>query len=140
MSALTIVTRLLLNASPVTAVVGDKVRSYGAEQGLTTPFLVLNLAGGDDEQMLDGAGKYRAQRVSIEAISGNRAQANSLGDLIIDALGDVVKETVFGAGSPAPVIAVDVDVFEAGADLTDSSDDRSTFRRVIDFSVRWRKP
>lgn len=140
MSALSIMTRLLLDAPAVTALVSTKVRSFSAEQQLAPSYIVLNLAGNTDEQMLEGAGKYYEARVTVEATALTGSLANQIGETVIDAIGSVVKATVYGGGSPTLPIGEDVDVFLAGSDYSDTSDDRSTFRRQIDFTVRWRKP
>lgn len=141
MSPLQIITELLLQDTAVTDIVASKIRSFKAEQNLAPPYIIVNLAGGGDEQMLTGMGKYPDKRVSIACISADDVEADDLGNAVIAALGDVVKRTVYSErGSPSVLVARDVDVIESDSDFTDWSDDQSTVRRVIDFNVRWRNP
>jgi|GEM_PF-2376559 len=141
MSPLQIITQLLLQNDEVAGLVGGHIRSFQAEQGLAPPYIVLQLAGGGDEQLLIGSAKYPDKRVSVAVISLDGVEADDIGNAVIRALGDVVKQTVTSAeGSPSEVIAHDVDVIESDSDYTDWSEDQTTVRRVIDFNVRWRNP
>lgn len=141
MSALSIITAVLLQDEDFVAIAGTNVRSFGAEQALAAPFTVLNIVSGNDASMLSGAGRYFDTRVSVECTSLSGSLTNRMGEAAIAALGDIVKQNVWSSGgSPSTLIAVDVDIEMAGSDITDTSDDRSTFRRVIDFAVRWRSP
>lgn len=141
MSPLQIITQLLLQNDDVAGLVGGNIRSFQAEQGLEPPYIVLQLAGGGDEQMLTGSAKYPDKRVSVAVIALDGVEADDIGNAVIAALGDVIKQTVTSAeGSPSEVIAQDVDVMESDSDYTDWSEDQTTVRRVIDFNVRWRNP
>lgn len=130
MSGLAIVTAKLLATSAVTAIVGQDVNAIMAPQTTEPPNIVLNLAGGNDQQMLSGAGKMYEQRIATESVARTATAAVALGDAVIDALQDVVKQTIAGC--------TDVDIALGTTDYTDWAEDRSLYRRTIHFSVKFR--
>lgn len=130
MSCLAIVTSLLNAAVPVADVVGPRIYPIMAKQGAAPPLLIMNIVGGIDSDTLAGAGRYYQQRVSIEVLHTNATDCMALGDAVLTALSDVIKQTVAGFS--------DVDVAFAGTDFTDYADDQSAYRRTLQFTVRFR--
>jgi hypothetical protein len=137
MSALTTVIAILVEDDAIAAVVSNRIYPVVATQGAPRPHLVVSLVSEEDEQMLSGAGGYPESRVSVECIADTATAADALGEAVKGALGDVTHRTV-GEIDASPSLAVTATVYKAGADITDAADDRSVFRRVLDFMVRWR--
>ena len=68
-------------------------------------------------------------RVRVECIALNLTAADVIGTAVLRALESVVKETIAGhAGT---------DISFGDTDFSQSSDDRSTEARILDFRVRW---
>lgn len=129
MSALAIAIARLKQVTGVTSVVtATKIYAMLAPQTVPAPYVLVNLISEPDEPMLDGAGRYYESRVSIEAIGTTGAEANSLGEAIKGI--DVVKASIAGC--------TDVDIWKADSDYSDYADDRTAFRRTMDFYIRWR--
>ncbi len=130
MSALSIVITSLIGSSAVTDVVGTAVYPIAAPQGFAIPYVLVSLIGENEDQLINGASGYYESRVLVSCVCKDPTSANALGEAVKAALGDITKQTIGSATS--------VDVMKDGADFTDHSDDRSVFRRVLDFTVRWR--
>jgi len=137
MSALELAIRLLQTAGPVTAIVDIGVWPGIAPQVAAMPYVVVNLIGETDEQMLSGAGRMYETRLEIACVAGSITAANALGEAVKTALEDLTNHSVIGAGDP-PADLGRVNTWKTGADVTDWSDDRSSFRRLMDFGLRWR--
>jgi hypothetical protein len=137
MSALTTAIALLVEDEAVAGLVADRIYPVVAMQGAPRPHLVVTLLSEEDAQMLDGAGGYPESRVSVECIADTATAADALGEAVKGALEDVTNQVV-GEIDSSPSLAVVATVYKAGADITDAADDRSVFRRVLDFMVRWR--
>lgn len=99
-------------------------------QTAEAPFIVVNIVTGRDDLLLAGAGQYYLGRVSVDCCAATASAAVALGNAVMAALQDVVKESI-GAYT-------DVDIYFATTDMTDVADDRSMCRRLLHFYVRWR--
>lgn len=76
----------LLNASPVSAIVGTKV-SWGVRpQGEAYPSLVLTIVSGDRPQHMDGLIDARATIVQFDCYGTTRAQSVALRESVIAAI------------------------------------------------------
>jgi hypothetical protein len=142
MSALAIaVTRLqsLQDLLDLNLAGADDIYVGEAPQNKTAPYVVANLVSEPDEEMLAGAGGYVQSRVQINCVALNMADANDMGEVLKRSF-PCVKATIdFGDASPEE-IAVDVDIMKTETDFTDAADDRTSFRRVTDYYIRWRLP
>ncbi len=136
MSAVLIVSTLLRRDGDVVAIVGDRVFSIVAPQGAPAPHVVLGMSGERDEQILVGAGRYPETRATVACIATTPTAAIELGETVKRAIEDI-NSAVVDNDSPA-AFRFEATIFKDGADVTDHSDDRTIFRRVIDFRVRWR--
>lgn len=131
MSALSIaVTKLKATSAVTTKTTAARVYPIDLPQGASQPCLVVNLISGYDEHMLTGAGKYYRSRVSVECMATTPESVMALGDAVMAALEDNVNATI---GTYVGVTTQFADL-----DRTDYADDRTTYRRVLDFFVRWR--
>ena len=138
MSALRIVTILLRTDAALAGIVGDRIYPVVAPQEAARPYIVASLIGEDDFHILTGSGGFWASRVEVQAIADSAAAVDALGETIKDVLGDVTARNVADGGSPPDFTAL-ANVLKQGSDVTDYSDDRTVFRRIIDFSVHWRR-
>lgn len=130
MNAITIVVNKLKATSAVTSKV-PQIFPIDWPQGAQPPVIVVNLVGDSEHQLLDGGSGYYESRVRVETMGAVATETSTANDAVRDALRSLVKATV-GA-------AVDVDIaYLTGT--SDKSDDRSTYRFISDFSVRWRQP
>lgn len=138
MSALAIVTTLLRRDGPLAGHVADRVFPVVAPQGAARPYVIARTIAEDDEQILSGAARYYESRVEVQVIADSATTADAIGEVVKTALEDVTAMTVLDDASPAGTIATSVTIVKAGADVSDHSADRTVFRRVLDFTVRWR--
>ena len=130
MSAIEIVTAILLADATITGKVGTAVTPLVARQGQALPYITLDLVSEDEDQHLVGAtGSFEA-RVAVHFHGATYGEADALAEDGKAALGNVTNRAVAGAT---------VSVWKDGADVSDFADDRSLYRRIIDFTARWTK-
>lgn len=137
MSALEITTAALVAAPAVAAIVGDgdspptlAIYPVAVPKAYSRPCLVVSLTAELDGQMISGAAGYVESRVQVQCLADDPTAANDLGEVAKFALGNIVKQTVGGVSH--------VDIYNAETDFTDISEDRSVYRRVLDFYLRWK--
>lgn len=131
MSGIGIVIAKLRATPEVIAVTTDgRIYPIVAPEKTAMPFITIELSSEADQQMLGGAGGYYSTRVTVSTLATTATQANEMGELVKKALGDVTKATIAGAK--------DVDIVKQGTDFSDYADDRSVYRRAMDFYVQWR--
>lgn len=131
MSALTIAITKLATTSAVTDLTGTVgVYPINFPQTAVMPCVVVNIVSGFDEKMLTGAAKFYRHRVSVDCLADTALGAMALGDAVMSALEDNVNATI---GSFTGVSSQFADT-----DRTDFSDDRSVYRRTLDYFIRWR--
>lgn len=128
-NAVSITVQALLGGSGVTAIVGQRVEPITAPQAGQLPDLIVNQMGSQDEMLLDGQGQYPEARVRVECRSRTKTQVLAMGDAVIARLRNL-RGTFAG---------VEVTSFlQTETDMTDHAEDFSTYRRVLDFHVRYR--
>lgn len=131
MSALKIAVTKLAATSAVTDITtAVGIYPITMPQAAVPPCLIVNVVSGQDEHMLTGAGKYYRHRVSVECLATTALGAEALGAAVMTALQDNANATI---GSFTGVATQFAD-----SDRTDFSDDRSVYRRTVDFFIRWR--
>lgn len=131
MSALSIaITKLAATSAVTSKTTVARIYPIVFPQTASLPCLVANVVSGYDEHMLDGAGKYYRNRISIECLAASAEEVIALGDAVMSALQDNVNATI-GAFTGVTTQFADLD-------RTDYSDDRTTYRRTLDFFIRWR--
>lgn len=131
MSAITIATGIQKANAAVTAITTKSgIYSIDLPQGAGLPCTITNVVGGFDEPMLEGAAKYYLNRVTISCLAGTAVQAESLRNAVTAALEDN-KNLTLGAFK-------DISTRFANFERTDKSDDRGTYRWIVDFYIRWR--
>lgn len=132
MSTLKVVIAALKTADyDVVDIVGENgIHAIAAPQEAAKPYLVVNMVGEPDIEMVAGPARYYEGRIQIDCVAADRLVAVDLGQAVKNQIGGIVKASIAGAS--------DVDIYADGVDMTDVSDDRSSFRRVIGFYVRWR--
>ncbi len=131
MSALSIaITKLKATSAVTSRTTTARIYPVDLPQGASQPCLIVNITSGYDEHMLSGAGKYYLNRITVECNAQTPQEVMDLGDAVMAALQDNVHATI-GA-------FVGVTTQFADLDRTDYSDDRTTYRRTLDFFIRWR--
>ena len=131
MSALEIAVTKLGATSSVTTITGAiGIYPISLPQTAAPPCVLVNIVSGQDEHMLTGAGKLYLHRVSVECLATTAAGVMALGDAVMAALEDNANATI---GSFTGVSTQWADI-----DRTDLSDDRTVYRRTLDFFIRWR--
>lgn len=131
MSALEIaVTKLKATSAVTSKTTAVRIYPIDLPQGAQQPCLVVNIASGYDEHMLTGAGKYYRHRITVECLAATPEAVIALGDAVMTAMEDNVNATI-GAFAGVTTQLADLD-------RTDYTDDRTTYRRTLDFFVRWR--
>jgi len=131
MNGIAIVVALLTASESVAAVVPKTaIFPIKAPQGVTAPYIVLNIAGDADEQMLNGTANYPETRIEAACYATTGTAALLIADAVQQTLGNVVKQIV-GA-------ARDVDIYFANFKVTEEAEDGVLARVILHFYVRWR--
>lgn len=134
MSAIPIVTQILLANAEYAAITEGKVFPIQAPQNAQRPYTVLHIIDNDDTPVLAGAGRYYKTIIQAdhycEMTPEGAAQVVRMGDIAIEALNGIVKARIAGC--------TDVDILLGSADFTESFLESNTHRRYTQFSVRWR--
>lgn len=122
------ITRLKAVTAVTDIVTANRIYPVAAPQKAVAPYVVVGLAAEEDEQLLAGAAKLYKGRVQVDCVAADGNNADLLGEAVKAALEDVVKASIAGKT---------VDSEKDGIDFTQVSDDRTAFRRVIGFYIRW---
>lgn len=130
MSALQIVERLLKDAPNVT----DQIGIGMIAQPTQAPFIILTSVHEAQEVLLATATEHYDTRVSVEIITRNAIECDRQTEAVKACLGYVIHQTV-GSGTRR---WTDVCILKSGGDVFDYDDAREVFRRIVDFSVRWK--
>ena len=134
MSATAIVIRLLLEDSAVTAEPFPVV----IPQTASLPCIVVNLVSEQQDHVIEGAQPVFDSRVSVACHGATPDEANDLGEAVKRCLEGVISWEVENGDSP-PGIWGTATIWKAGSDMTDFNEQRTVFRRVIDWRVRWQR-
>lgn len=129
MSAVFMTIRALLSKTAVTAITSTRIQPAPVKQGTTLPAIAVAMSGEVEEEMLSGSSQYPEASVQVHCLAATATDAIKLGELVKVSLRDL-----YFTDSP-PVGASFV---KEAVDFTDYTDDLTTHRRVMSFSVRWR--
>lgn len=130
MSAIRIVERLLKADSAVT----DNIELVAMTQPTQPPFIVISHVAESQESLLAHQVEHFETRVSVEVMAATAIECDRQSEAVKTALGAVIHQRV-GAGINS---WSDVCIRKAGGDTLDYNDDRTVYRRTIDFYVRWK--
>lgn len=129
MSAVFLTIRALLANGTVTGVVSNRVQPFPLKQGTALPAIAVALSNEEDELTLSGSAQYPDTTVQVHCVATSATAAIQLGEKVKGALRDLL----FSDSPP-----VNASFTKDALDFTDYSDDLTTHRRVMGFSVRWR--
>lgn len=130
-SAVSLTIKALLAQAGVTGTTSTRVRPFPLQQGESLPAIAVSMSAEDEEYLLSGAAQYPQTSVQVHCIALTAGAAIELGERVKEALRDLL----YTSSDSPPVRAS----FQKDAvDFIDFSDDLSTHRRVMGFTVRWR--
>ncbi len=104
-----------------------------APQTAELPFVVTTLVHEAQDFVIEGANHAFFARIQIAAHGDSPAKADELAEIVKEVLEITVNRTVSEAGIPW----AGATFWKEGTDLHDYSDDRSVFRRITDWRLRW---
>lgn len=134
-SALDLVRLVLLADSDITAAV-EGVHLVEAPQKAPFPYLVLgHVSEGEWGRSLSEAVTQWETRVSVSVFATTGKAASDIAELVKNRFGDLLNHQVLDVSTPAGWL----DTWLEFSGVFDTSPDRSVFRRVQDFRVRWSK-
>jgi hypothetical protein len=128
MSALTIIVRLLK------AELATPVHALAVPQTATLPCVVVNVIHEDQDFVLEGANPAFLARLSIACHGADAASMDALGEHVKTTLEAVINRTLVDSLGHAWAGAK---CWKEGTDVSDFSDDRTVFRRIMDWRIRW---
>lgn len=131
MSGVQICSRLLDDSSAVAAPVHIGL----VTQPTVPPFICVSHVYEGQEVVLRGAAPKFETRVSVSIFTADAIECDRLAEAVKNTLGYVVHQRV-GSGTTA---FRDVSILKTGGDIFDYNDERTAYRRVIDFMVRWQR-
>lgn len=134
MSATQIAIHLLLDDPSVVNLVGDRVFPVAAPQVENQPYIAVSLVWEEQESVLAAHRDTFISRVSFACVANSLALADTIGEAVKGAMTDVVNVAVLNATGES---IGDATAWKDGTDMTDFTDDRSVFRRLLDFRLRW---
>lgn len=132
-----VIVKLVSTQDVIDILGGAKIYPSVAPQGVNPPYIVVHKPAQLNRQLVAGPSGYPRARVSLESVAMSAADADTIGELLLSVLGNVTNETIESSGSPPEVSGV-ATIMAADFDMDDYSDDRSTYRRIIDFYLDWR--
>lgn len=130
-SAVSLTIKALLAQSGVTGTTSTRIRPFPLPQGETLPAIAVAMSAEDEEYLLSGAAQYPQTSVQVHCIALTASAAIELGERVKEALRDLLYTS-----SDSPPVRASFQ--KEAVDFTDFSDDLSTHRRVMAFSLRWR--
>lgn len=134
MSATGLVIQLLLQDAGVAALVGDAIFPVIAPQDQPAPWLTVRVLAEDAEYVLGGDTGGFDSRIEVSCHHRTFALVDALGEAVKGALTCNIERGIEDAnGAPLGTITT----WKAGADISDVSDDRKIYRRLMDFRGRW---
>jgi sorbitol-specific phosphotransferase system component IIA len=138
MSGVLVAQSKLLSVAAVTSLLGgNAIFLSEAPERQAKPYIVIHKPAQGNPQLLQGDAGMPRSRVSFEIIANNALERERIGEALFNALKDVTRETVliFNSGSPSEFY--EASFIPTDFDHDDASNDRSAFRRIIDFYVDW---
>ena len=130
-SAVSLTIKALLAQSGVTGTTSTRVRPFPLSQGESLPAIAVAMSAEDEEYTLSGAAQYPQTTVQIHCIALTGSAAIELGERVKEGLRDLLYTS-----SDSPPVKASFQ--KEPVDFTDFSDDLSTHRRVMAYSLRWR--
>lgn len=127
MSALTITCKLLRDAS-----VGAAIYPIVIPQTAVLPSVVVTLIHEEQEFVTAGATQAFTARLSTACLASDAAG--------MDLLAETVKSTLKSIVQHDLADDTRVTFWKEGTDVSDWTDDRSTYRRILDWRMRWERP
>jgi hypothetical protein len=131
-TAVSLAIKALSAAPSVTAITSTRIVPAPVPQDMDLPAIAVALSAESEEMLLGGSSQYPESSVQVHCLY--RTSQTSSGD-VLD-LGETVKlalrDLLFTSGS------IRASFTKEPVDFTDFSDNASTHRRVMSFSVRWR--
>lgn len=128
MSAITLISKVLLASAAVTAKVDDRVNPGLSPQDGSFPDIILYQSGGSEGYNLCGSDEYPEDRISVECRAESYGAMDRLGDDVIVALRNF----------NGTIDSNQLTVFKEGTDVYDYGENSSIHRRIIDFRARYR--
>lgn len=139
MSATQIVQRLLMADPGVAAYASDRVYPGRIPQEAEVPNIMVSLVSEEQDIDLSGHKDGYESRVTIACHAEHYAIADAMGEEVKACLAQAIHLPVYGDESPPNLIAT-VTAWKTTTDLIDHDDERTLFRRIMDFRIRWVKP
>ncbi len=139
MSATELTMRLLRADIGVVGYCSDRVYPGRSPQGGEIPNIVVSLISEEQETILAGHQDAYVSRVSIACHGQYYNIADAIGEQVKEAMALAIHKPVFNDESPAEEIAT-VTAWKATTDLVDHDEERTIFRRIMDYRIRWVKP
>jgi hypothetical protein len=130
-SAVQLTINALLAQAGVIAVTSTRIKPFPLPQGLALPAIAVAMSAEDDAYTLAGASQYPETSVQIHCIALTASAAIESGERVKEGLRDLLYTS-----SDSPPVKASFQ--KEPIDFTDFSDDLSTHRRVMGFSLRWR--
>lgn len=130
MSAIQIINAVLNEIEDLKAIVEERIYPGDAPQMIEGSYIITNLTSGNDTPLINGAGKYYRDRVTIDMCAEKFTAVSKMGNILRDRLVDVIKQSIDEFH--------DVDIHFAGVDFTQPNDARTAYMRTQQFFVQWR--
>jgi hypothetical protein len=137
MTALTILRTILLDATAVSAIVGERVFAVMRPQDSSLPAILISSVYEEQDSVLAGHRSGFTNRMEVQCLAASIADADALAEVVKTALEVVNLDVV--TGSPPEVEAVVQYVAKEGTDIFDYTEEPAVYRRAMDFSMRWVK-
>lgn len=128
MSALSIAMRLLKAELTV------PVYPLVVPQTAALPCVVVTVVHEAQDFVLEGANPAFLARLSIACHAADAVGMDALGEQVKNALETVINRAL---GDASGLPADGATCWKEGTDVTDFSDDRTVFRRIMDWRMRW---
>lgn len=133
MSAVIIVGKLLFADPAVT----NNIDIAMMRQPMRRTFIIISHVYEGQEYLLSGAVEWYETRVSVAIHADNAIACNKQAEAVNACLAYVAHQRVEDDESP-PGGWKDVCIYKAGVDVLDYDDARTIYRRIIDYTVRWK--
>jgi len=109
-----------------------------APQNASLPFVIVACIWEAQDFALAGAADAFDARFSLACNARSAADADGLAEAIKRVL-EGIRRREITTGAPAASLGV-LTCWKEGTDTMDYSDDRTVFRRIMDWRVRWERP
>jgi hypothetical protein len=134
MSATGLIIQMLCQDPDVADLASNAVYPVIAPQDALTPYITVRVIAEEAEYVLAGANGSFDSRIEVACHHRTFALVDALGEAVKGALVCNIERDVEDADGNA---LGTVTTWKAGTDISDVSDDRKVFRRLMDFRGRW---